>query len=565
MQEPWRDYLRQKKCVFSSYVHITSPEEKSIYCYQNDGKFYEHVIAIVLAPNGQMFPSWKPWEIDLAPKQGAIIDVGAHLAKEGVTKCIGSLILIVANKNQAEILDLPPKDLVSQWWSPVASSQIGNAGYTNLNVPGEKEKKSYFLFCPGVVSSPEQKTLIVIFNHSVEPEYNDTVTMVPKLHNLSGEALDGSVITIEPFGCAVISIDEYFGEAGKQLLAKTGGRGSLTMKHHGHTFSSYFFFVDRETNHILSARHTQPPALCVFRFIPFNYIAERIGSLVPFAGHIVPILSYIKHHPRIYRTFYPHHGNENYPQNLRQYLKQSRWVIWTKFMVRAVYFLTRKGFRIDEIALTDKTALNNRVIQHNLWNQLKLFQFSRGRVESMLYPLCSVFGINRRGKTLSIGPKNEGEILLFEAHGFTDVVGIDLFTYTPNILLMDAHHMTFADNTFDTIVCGWMIRYCYDAKQVAREIIRVAKDGAICLFSFGVSFKTGPLGDLDFVVTKMDRGIAELLEMFGPHVGHIYWWNEQTVSGQGRSSVVIFQIKKNFSQTNDKNDEKMISTNQVRV
>ena len=169
-------------------------------------------------------------------------------------------------------------------------------------------------------------------------------------------------------------------------------------------------------------------------------------------------------------------------------------------MDRALYFLAKRGFRIEEIAITSDTALNTDVIQHNLWNQLKLFQFSRGRVETLLYPLKSIFAVKPEGKTLCIGPKNEGENLLLEAHGFRDVIGIDLFTYSPKILLMDVHRMTFPDNTFDTIICGWMITYCYDVKQAIKEIVRVAKDGALIVCSFGVSVtKEGPHAALDFI------------------------------------------------------------------
>jgi hypothetical protein len=467
MTQTWRDYLRQKKCIFSSYVQVLGNNDRTVFVYQNDGSSRERVIGIVLNQEGELFPGFTPFDAELEPKQTATIDVSKQFGSNFSGKCVGSFLLIVANSNQDEKLLLAPKDLVTQWSSPLGSAQIGNAGYTNLNVVGEKEKKSYFLFCPAVVENDKQNTRLVVFNHSVDPDYSDTVQLIPELHNLRGETVLGKPITVKPFGCAIIDPGEYFGEAGKALLASTEKRGSVTMRHHGHTFSSFFFFVDPKSKAIFSARHTQPPALCVFRFIPFNYIAEKIGSVVPFAGHIVPVLSYIKHHPKIYRTFYPHHSNSNYPQTVWQFLKQSRWVIWTKFMARAVYFLTRKGFKIDEISITEKTALNTHVIEHNLWNQLKLFQFSRGRIESLLYPLQSVFGLKKEGKTLSIGPKNEGEILLLEAHGFRDVVGIDLFTYTPNILLMDAHHMSFPDNTFDTIICGWMIRYCYDARQVA--------------------------------------------------------------------------------------------------
>jgi threonyl-tRNA synthetase len=121
MTQTWRDYLRQKKCIFSSYVQVLGNNDRTVFVYQNDGSSRERVIGIVLNQEGELFPGFTPFDAELEPKQTATIDV---------SKQFGS-------------------DLVTQWSSPLGSAQIGNAGYTNLNVVGEKEKKKLFLILHG--------------------------------------------------------------------------------------------------------------------------------------------------------------------------------------------------------------------------------------------------------------------------------------------------------------------------------------------------------------------------------------------------------------------------------
>jgi SAM-dependent methyltransferase len=267
---------------------------------------------------------------------------------------------------------------------------------------------------------------------------------------------------------------------------------------------------------------------------------EWIGAHAPFAGFIIPALSWLKHHRDAVRMFYPHHSNV--VPSLRAYIKQSRFVVWGRMMLRAFVFLVKRRFRIDEMNFSGSNEHNEFVIQHNLWNNLKLFQFSRGRVEALLYPLLSVPGIKKDGKTLCIGPKNEGEMLLMEAHGFRDVIGIDLFTYSNKILLMDMHELRFPENMFDTIMSGAVIRYSYDVKKAVAEMIRVAKDGAILIVSFGLF---PPEEELAFCQSPLFGGVKELLGLFGEHVDHVYWWNEGQVPGKkSRICSVIFRLKK---------------------
>ncbi len=540
----WRELFGAKdKCIFSTYVHVL-PGQRTTFCYVNDSKYQEKIVGLLLTPSGELAPGLSPIVREIMPGHAFELDATDELARVGITNFEGSFLALLSNVNPLQPFDISTKDHVTMWISSHSQVQIVTAGNKNINVPGQGAKKSFCMFCSAIFETPEIQTRVMIFNHSTEGNYTDTITITPKLHNLKGETIEGSLVTIQPFGCAIINVGEWFGERGRELLARTEGRGTLSVIHQGHTMGSLFFHVDRPTGALRSGQHTQPVVPAIFFQPTYNYWAEWIGTHVPFMGKIIPVVSFLRHRRSVVATFYPHHSN--YVPSLVAYIRQSRWAVYFKMMFRALYFLIKRRFHIDEMRFSGENEHNEYVIQHNLWNNLKLFQFSRARIEYLMYPLMSIPSVQSKGKTLCIGPKNEGEILLLEAHGFRDVIGIDLFTYTPKILLMDMHEMTFPDNSFDTVFSGAVVRYSYDIKKVVSEMIRVAKDGAMIVCSFGLF---PPEEELEFCATPLYGGIGELLQLFGKTVGHVYWWNEGQIPGKSsRICSVIFQLnKKNTS------------------
>ncbi len=228
-----------------------------------------------------------------------------------------------------------------------------------------------------------------------------------------------------------------------------------------------------------------------------------------------------------------------------QYFKQSRFFLWSLFSVRAIFYFTISGFKFKQIEITEGNKHNMAVVAHNLWENLAVFNFGRGRVEFMLWPLRLVPTVKLNGKTLCIGPKNEGELLCYWAHGFKfkNITGVDLFSYSPKIKVMDLHDLKFADDSFDTISCGWVLKYCYDLKKAISEIVRVSKAGALITIGFTVE-SAQSMKDNDWVADQIPGGMAQVLEIFGKHVGQIYWKSEDlNKDGRGKSCVV-FRIKK---------------------
>lgn len=549
IKEAIHEVLKFKnKVIFSSYIHNSTPGVNSIFYYVNESPFLEKVSVFFLDAVGLSPKGFQPLAISLGPNESLHVDIAAEIKKiNGSVQFFGNIYIVVYDPDESHNMESTKKDLVSLWQSDVACVQIGIAALASFNESSKKGPKTYLMFCPAVHETKETTTKVVLFNSSTESGYNDRVEIIPKLHNLNGETILGKALFIEPFCAGVLNVGDHFGATGAELLEKTGGRGSLTIMHNGHTFSSYFFFEDKSSGVLFSGRHTQPPVLTLFRQPKYNVLAEWLGARLPFFGKIIPALSFLKHNPDTLATFYPHHSN--YLNSWWDWFKQSRYVIYTRMILRAAFFLLKRGFIIEEFKeVSAENQLNTHVIDHNLWNNLKLFQFSRARIESLLYPMLSISSVNKNGKTLCIGPKNEGEILLIESHGFKDVVGIDLFTYSPKISVMDMHKMSLSTSQFDTIFCGWVIKYSYDIHKAISEIVRVSKDGAIIICSFAVTLpgkEAGSLGEIDFLLTHLKGGISELLSLFDPHVAHVYYWSEDIVQDRCRNCIVIFKLQKN--------------------
>lgn len=116
--------------------------------------------------------------------------------------------------------------------------------------------------------------------------------------------------------------------------------------------------------------------------------------------------------------------------------------------------------------------------------------FSGDRSQLLLNPILSCLSLDKKScKVLSIGPRTEGEIFNIVKNGFNKnlVSAIDLQTYSPLIKLGDIHEIPFDDNSFDIVLCGWVLRYSYNRKKAISELIRVTKDKGI--ISIGSTYK----------------------------------------------------------------------------
>ncbi len=116
---------------------------------------------------------------------------------------------------------------------------------------------------------------------------------------------------------------------------------------------------------------------------------------------------------------------------------------------------------------------------------------------------------------LCLGSRNTDELNYLRSKGVKNVIGIDLYSETPDILVMDMHALKFPDAHFDAIYSSHSLEHAYDAQQVIREITRVARNGAVVAIEVPIRYETRGADRIDF------QSPQHLIDQFQPHVGQI--------------------------------------------
>ena len=125
------------------------------------------------------------------------------------------------------------------------------------------------------------------------------------------------------------------------------------------------------------------------------------------------------------------------------------------------------------------------------------------------------------GSVLCVGCRNALELDRFRAHGFEDVVGIDVFSQRADILVMDMHEMSFPGDSFDVVYASHALEHSYDADRVVGEIARVARDGAVVGVEVPVRAQASAADRIVF------SGLDELRDAFRAHIGEELLAEEQ--------------------------------------
>lgn len=120
-------------------------------------------------------------------------------------------------------------------------------------------------------------------------------------------------------------------------------------------------------------------------------------------------------------------------------------------------------------------------IEHNMRG---VGELAAPRSHLLIRPIISIDQVARNIRNLrvlSIGPRVEGEIYNLIGYGFSakNVVGLDLFSYSPLIKVGDMHEMDFPDDYFDVVISGWVLGYSDKKQKAANEMLRVTKPGGI--------------------------------------------------------------------------------------
>ena len=147
------------------------------------------------------------------------------------------------------------------------------------------------------------------------------------------------------------------------------------------------------------------------------------------------------------------------------------------------------------------------------------------------------------GTVLCVGCRNALELDRFRALGFDHVVGIDLFSQRADILTMDMHEMSFADDSFDVVYASHALEHSYDLNRVAREIGRVARHGAVVGVEVPVRAQASAADRIVF------SGLEELRGVFQPQIGEDLLAEEQpprTATNEQGTEIarLVFRLRK---------------------
>lgn len=171
------------------------------------------------------------------------------------------------------------------------------------------------------------------------------------------------------------------------------------------------------------------------------------------------------------------------------------------------------------------------------------------RTKLLIDKLVELVNPPHNASILCIGCRNNAEIDYFKSKVLMNVVGIDLFSESPDILVMDMHDMTFPNNHFDIIYSSNSLEHAYNVHKVVNEIIRVARLGAVVAIEVPVHYETRGADLIDF------QNCENLHTIFQPFVGEVLWSDEQPpFSPQNESGTAvirsIFYIRKDEGQHN---------------
>ena len=92
-------------------------------------------------------------------------------------------------------------------------------------------------------------------------------------------------------------------------------------------------------------------------------------------------------------------------------------------------------------------------------------------------------------KILSIGPRAEGEIFNIFSYGFElkNIIGVDLFSYSPFIKLGDMHDLNFNDEEFDIVLMNKCLAYSNNKQKALSEAKRVLSKNGLLIIGYSVN------------------------------------------------------------------------------
>lgn len=215
-----------------------------------------------------------------------------------------------------------------------------------------------------------------------------------------------------------------------------------------------------------------------------------------------------------------------------------------RFAVSALRFVWLARIRRQLRTVSGGEGVSDNTVSHNLAGMKDL---AVNRSLLLIRPLSVIERVGVDADVLVIGPRTEGEILAYIAHGFDRrrLRAVDLISYSPWVELGDMHDLPYADDSFDVVTLGWVLAYSEDRHAAAAEVRRVLRPGGVV----AVGVEWSPLSDdeliamLGYVPSSSERitSAEEIRSFFAP-IDQVFFEQGPERRSQVGEMVSIFSL-----------------------
>ena len=205
-------------------------------------------------------------------------------------------------------------------------------------------------------------------------------------------------------------------------------------------------------------------------------------------------------------------------------LRPTPFGVWFRIRMLSAWLKKKIMFKPFVESLSSENEFG---LEHNYKQVLDFWPVHRARTEKLCSAFKSIHDINiNTSKILLVGPRNEGELLLFRGHGFkkSNIEAIDLFSYSSSIKLMDMNDLKFDDEQFDIYYNSYTFRYSTDINKSISESLRVTKNGGL----IGIAAAFNKESVLSPKGSELEKGIESIVDLYGSYIDSIIWSEEYT-------------------------------------
>lgn len=151
------------------------------------------------------------------------------------------------------------------------------------------------------------------------------------------------------------------------------------------------------------------------------------------------------------------------------------------------------------------------------------------RTQQLIDALTALRPLDAKTSVLCVGCRNANELSYFRSKGAGRVVGIDLFSDSPDIMVMDMHELQFPDGEFDVVFACHSLEHSNNPQRAAQEFSRVCKKGGWIAVEVPIHFTITAADLVDF------GSIQQLEKLFAPYGVTLHKGAELNQNGAGKA------------------------------